>query len=53
MEEEIKHTIEESKIVQEKYKSMYEHGRIELLDKSAQLDELRGKVSDFFNTYFI
>jgi hypothetical protein len=43
-EEEIKRTVEESKIVQEKYKSMYEQARRELGEKSAQMEEIRSSV---------
>ena len=38
-------TIEESKVVQEKYKSMYEACRRELAERHAQLEEIRTKVS--------
>lgn len=48
MEEEIKRTVEESKIVQEKYKTMYEQARRELGEKSAQLEEIRTSVSLFY-----
>ena len=44
LEEEIKKTIEESRIVQEKYKSMYEQGRKELTDIHTELDEVKSKV---------
>lgn len=47
LEEEIKRTVEESKIVQEKYKTMYEQARRELGEKSAQLEEIRTSVSLF------
>lgn len=46
MEEEIKRTVEESKIVQEKYKTMYEQARRELGEKSAQMEEIRSSVSN-------
>ena len=45
LEEEIKRTIEESKIVQEKYKTMYEDSRREVAERNAQMEELRHKVS--------
>lgn len=45
LEEEIKRTVEESKIVQEKYKTMYEQARRELGEKSAQIEEIRTSVS--------
>lgn len=48
LEEEIKRTVEESKIVQEKYKTMYEQARRELGEKSAQLEEIRTSVSLFY-----
>lgn len=44
LEEEIRRTIEESKIVQEKYKSMYEDSRREVAEKQQYLEELRMKV---------
>lgn len=44
LEEEIRRTIEESKIVQEKYKSMYEDSRREVVEKQQYLEELRMKV---------
>ena len=44
LEEEIKRTIEESKIVQEKYKTMYEDSRREVAERNAQMEELRNKV---------
>lgn len=40
--------MEESKIVQEKYKTMYEQARRELGEKSAQLEEIRTSVSLFY-----
>lgn len=45
LEEEIRRTIEESKIVQEKYKSMYEESRRDVVEKQQQLEDLRSKVS--------
>jgi len=45
LEEEIRRTIEESKIVQEKYKSMYEESRRDVADKQQQLEDLRSKVT--------
>lgn len=51
MEEEIKRTVEESKIVQEKYKTMYEQARRELGEKSAQLEEIRTSVSLFYSLF--
>lgn len=45
LEEEIRHTIEESKIVQDKYKTMYEQSRRELGDKAQQMEEFRSKVN--------
>jgi len=44
LEEEIRRTVEESRIVQEKYRSMYEDSRRDLADKQQQLEELRNKV---------
>ena len=44
LQDEIKVTIEESKVVQEKYRSMYEACRRELGEKQAQLEEIRAKV---------
>jgi hypothetical protein len=46
-------TIEESKVVQEKYKSMYETCRRELMDRQAQLEEVRAKVKKNFAVHSI
>ena len=47
LEDEIKKTVEESKIVQEKYKSMYEDARREVGERNAQIEEVRGKVCSY------
>jgi hypothetical protein len=52
LEEEIRRTIEESKIVQEKYKSMYEDSRREVADKQSMLEDLRNKVKICSNCHF-
>ena len=44
LQEEVKMTIEESKVVQEKYRNMYEAGCREITEKQAQLEEIRSKV---------
>lgn len=44
MQEEVKATIEESRVVQEKYRSMYETCHRELIERQTQLDDLRSKV---------
>lgn len=41
---EVKSTIEESRIVQEKYKTMLEQTRRELVERTAEIEELRAKV---------
>ena len=45
LQDEVKVTIEESKVVQEKYRSMYEACRRELAERHAQLEEIRTKVN--------
>ena len=53
MQTEMKTTIEESRLVQEKYKTLLEQARTDLARRMAENDDLKGRVGISWNVGFI